>query len=243
MIDNIVPFKRSTTQDPYPDYWPRATYDSALHALHRNQPVDRAPVDSYQFALKSDIVPSPVCSIIVQANNNVLFQTPKRKTEAEAFMRWFNKNSLPLRRLSETGFQGTVVGKMGQVDGSDYFCVYYIITKREVFLDELSLDRLLRQREDLFNQTVIVMPVLRVATVTIDKAQGEVSAKDLQGGFGFSGPIVAFPVVYHELRTSDSGVESAPARLISSPVHMRYSAFIHVIGPGARRLRIDEPVS
>jgi hypothetical protein len=240
MIDNIAPFKRLAQQEPYPDLWPRATYDSVLHALHRNQPLDRSPTDTYIFAVKSDIVPSPTCSVIVQANNNVLYQTPKRKTDAEAFVRWFNRNAIPLRKLSDDGFTGTIVGKMGHVDGTDFFCVYYIIGKKDVYLDEPSLGRLLRSKEDLFNGTLLIMPTLRTATVTIDKAAGEVSAKDLQGGLGLSGAVVAFPVVYLENRTSESGAESAPPRLLSTAIHMRYMAFQHVIGPGPRRIRIDD---
>lgn len=240
MIDSVVPFKRVTQQEPYPDLWPRATYDSVLHALHRNQPLDRAATDTYTFAIKSDIVASPPCAIIVQANHNVLYQTPKRKTDAEAFVRWFNKNALPLRRLADSGFTGTIVGKMGHVDGNDYFCVYYIIGQRDIFLDEPSIARLLREKEDIFNGTVVIMPTLRTATVTIDKAAGEVSAKDINGNNGFQGAIVAFPVVFLEQRTSESGLEAALPRLISTPIHMRYSAFQHVVGPSPRRVRIDD---
>lgn len=242
MIDNVVAFKRSASQEPFPDFWPRATYDSVLHALHRNQPLERSPSETYSFALKSDIVPSPVCSVIVQANNNVLYQTPKRKTDAEAFIRWFNKNTLPLRKLSDGGFTGTIVGKMGHVEGNDFFCVYYIIGKKDIYIDEPSLARLLREKEDLFNSTVLIMPVMKTATVTIDKAAGEVSAKDMQGGMGLQGSIVAFPVVYYENRTSESGAEAALPRLLSTPFHMKYMAFQHVIGPGPRRIRIDDPV-
>lgn len=239
-MGSLVPFKRIGQQEPYPDLWPRATYDSVLHALHRNQPLEKVQVGTYHFAIKTDL-PATTYSIIVQANNNVLYMAPKnKKSDADQFLRWFTKNNVGLKRLSDSGFSGTLVGKIHTADNVDYFCVYYVIVKNDVYLDEPSIDRLLRKKDDLFNGTLVAMPTSRVASIDIDKKVGEVTARDLQSGIGFAGPIVGFPVVHLEPRTTESGSEHLSPRLISTPIHMKYSGFLHTISPVSRRIRIDE---
>lgn len=220
-MNNVVTIRRHKKQT-FPDLWPSATFESMVHAVSRNQPADRAPVKAYHFILKADI-PSPVCSVIVQPNNTVLYHPPK--TGGESFTRWFNKYSTDLRELSEQGFAGTIVGKMGKMGEEDFFCVYYIVASEGVYLDEPNIVKRLRLKDGLFEDSIIPMSSGKLATVTVDKTQNTITTKDITPP-DFNGRVVGFPVTEVNPRLSEFGDESALPEILTTEVHMRYMGFL-----------------
>lgn len=222
-MNNVVTIKRHQKQ-PFPDYWPKTGYNAVVYTLFRQQPVD---MQNYYYALKTDIA-GPVFSIIVQANKSVLYQVQsKNKAETSGFIRWFNLNLGALRKLSESGFTGTIVGKMAKVDERDIFCAYYIVQDSDIIVDTRTMDATINLKEHDFESTLVTIPVTKLATVHIDKTEGTIRSTDLIRGIG--GAIVGFPVTMVEVRKAEDGTEAdVPPKVMSTGIHMRYMGFAHV---------------
>lgn len=237
MNENVVVIKRHQSS-PFPELWPKATLESVCHALHRNQPLDNVPSMSYHFAMKPDLATVAAFNVIVQPNSSILWQsTTQRKSDQEAFLKWFTAHQRHLLDLSASGFTGIISGKMARIDDADYFCVYYITKGREVYIDQPNLDRLLKMNADQFDGSVITVPIDKLGLIRIDKALGDVTVKDVTEGL--TGTYVGLPVVCLEPRSVIEGIESdAAPRVLSTDVHMRYSAFLYG-APVARLLRSD----
>jgi len=218
-MDNVVNFKKTT---PFPDLWPVVNYDVVVYNLYRQLPV---PMQAFTFALKSEIA-GATFSVIVNPNNSIMYKTlTKRKSELEPFMRWMAINRQALQKLSEDGFQGTLVGRVATVDDREMFFVYYIIQGSEVTVDDRSIDKLLKLRqEDNFDGTLASMPLTRMANVTINKEEGSITCYDIAKGLNST--VIGIPVVRVERRFTEEGDEGAPPALFSTDVHMRYMAFI-----------------
>ncbi len=222
-MENVVTIKRHQKQ-PYPDLWPKVGFNAVAYTLYRQLPIE---AQNYYFAVKADI-PGPVFSIIVQASKSVLYQmSSKNKSETMGFNRWFNLNLGTLRKLSDSGFSGTIVGKMSSVDERDIFCAYYIVRDNAVIVDVRSIDAELKLAELGFDETFLSMPVSKLATVHIDKVEEIIRSQDLLRGL--SGAILGIPVTKVEPRTAEDGTEAAPPRLQSSAIHMRYMGFVQAL--------------
>lgn len=224
-MHNVVTIKHLRNK-PYPDLWPTRPFESIIHGLFNNQP-SSVRHGQYHYAIKSDL-PGPTFSVIVQPNKSILYDTTsKSKADNETFMRWFELNTINLHRLSESGFGGTIVGKMGKIDTfeqqTDFFCVYYVVQDKKVIVDERSIDTCLKIRDNLFSDGVITIPVTSVVSVNVDKVDESIKCRELFAGI--SGKVVGIPLQKIEPRVADDGNEFAEPRLFSTDVHMRFSAF------------------
>ncbi len=235
-MQNVVTIKRHEKQ-PFPDLWPKFNMESVTHLLHRSQPAEVA--EAYHFAIKKDFTGSQ-CSVILQPNNDtVLFQAPPKKALSDPFTQWLAFNTKNLRYLSGLGFTGTIVGKMATVDGIDVFCVYYVIQGGIVYVDAPSIDALLSIHSNLFDGTMVAIPVERIAVLRIDRPNALINTREFNSVA--LGSMVALPVCYIDPRMSEDGDEVVgPPKLTSTPVHMKFSAFIHTMTtPVIRRQRDD----
>lgn len=218
MNHNVVQLRRP--KKVYPDLWPKHNIQSIAHMLHRNQPTDRVPSQTYLYALKPDFK-GQVVAVIVQPNETVLYNAGKD----DKFSKWFSRNLRALKELSIDGFRGVIVGKMKETGDNLVLVVYYVIQDHEVFLDEVNIDHLLKIHDGGYTGSLIAMPISRFAPIHINKELGEITVRELFSGFTTS--IVGFPVVAHGARTAMDGSVAAPDIAISTDIHMSYMGFVH----------------
>lgn len=225
-MGSVVPFQRQNVE-PFPTLWPRYTYDSVVHALHRNQPEKRAPQVSYHYTLKADLA-GPPCAVIIQPGDSILYRVGGHKTEkSEAFERWHSRYYTAFTQLSHEGFTGTLVGKMGKRGAIDVFCCYYIVQGHTVILDAGRIEKLCKVRQKLFDDALFPMEALKHAVVYIDKEKGDIHAQDVFDTPGLNA-LLGFPVTTIEPRVDEDGNETEmPPRLYSTDIHMRYMSFSH----------------
>jgi hypothetical protein len=164
----------------------------------------------------------------VQPNNSILYDTSSKvKAENEAFLRWFNLNTLNLHKLSASGFSGTIVGKMGRIETfeqqTDFFCVYYVVKDSTVYVDQPSIDTCVKIGQNVFSDGVLVIPVNKVVSVNVDKVDESIRCRDITTGV--VGKVVGIPLQKVEPRLADDDTEFGEPRLLSTDVHMRYMGF------------------
>lgn len=227
MIPNVVTIKRHQ-KSRYPTLWPTEPEDVVVHDLYRQQPSTGKNVEeTYYFALKED-TDGPLGSIIFTGEGSVLYQTGSAsKTDATKFRDWFGAHQRACNEWADTGFRGSIVGKLDDPQEPKRMLVYYVIQQNTVYLDVPSIDRLAGIRDKTMADTLLAMPVERLTTVNIDKATQSVVSRELPmtGSLSKGAPYVALPVVLFEPRTSTDGSEGAPPRLITSDVHMTFMAY------------------
>ena len=218
-MDNVVEFKKSS---PFPDLWPKVNYDAVVYTLYRQSPV---PMQAFNFVLKPEIA-GAVFSLIINTNNAIMYKTTtKRKSELDPFSRWMVAHRKALEKLSEGGFQGTIVGKLAVVEDREVFFVYYVIQGSEVAVDDRSIDKLLKLRkEDNFAGALVSMPQSRMANVIVNREEGSITCYDIAKGLDTT--VIGIPVSRVEGRFTEEGDEGAPSALFSTAIHMRYMSFI-----------------
>jgi len=223
MIANVVPIKRPSKI--YPSYWPESDFHKVVHRLYQNQPLEKHPEETFFFGLKVDAC-QPVVTIIVTQDGNALFQGGTSQSEETAVQEWFTKRRASIYRLAESGFRGRIVGQLDDAELPERLLMYYVIQGRVVYLDSPSIDKLAGIRAGITQDAFVTVPLDKTISVHVDKRGESVMTRALHGASEVNEePIVGFPIISFEPRTSEDGSEGAPPRLLSSDIHMSYMAF------------------
>lgn len=173
-MNNVVQFTRPGVVDTYSDYWPTATYGQLLQRLWDNLP-DEGGSAEYGFVVKPDLEGS-TCSVVVRRKGSdtvVLFNACDDIQDNNDLKAWFVLNDKRLRRLLTKPGKMTIVGKVGQQDGERTLLVHYIIFNDEVYLDEVSLRKLLEPGD--FGSAIYAVASTDVVTLTMNKNTGGLS--------------------------------------------------------------------
>jgi hypothetical protein len=219
MIPNVVPFHHVARD--YSDYWPKVGYGQVLQRIWDNIPQALGSVE-YSYAFKADIEGS-VCSVVVKRMDSevkVLFNACDNVQDNNDLKAWFILNDKKLRRLLKEEGKLIIVGKVGHNSGERTFLVHYIIKDGEVYLDEVSLRKILEPGD--FGSTIFIVPSTEIVNVNINRTTGGVNfpfLNNLQEGL----TVLGLPV--NVIIPRDNG--GAPV-FKTSLIHMRFMAFTHI---------------
>lgn len=219
----IKPF-RDPAAKVFPDFWPTASYNIVTERLICNLP-ERVGVQDYFFTRKANL-PGTHVSIVVQPNGVVMFYPCSDPTDAAVCKAWIDKNIVHFRVLSAAGFTGTVVGKMTR-ETTPRLAVYYIVENRNViWLDKITIERLLRLFESPLNKTTLVLENSFEFTVLVNSVKRQVSSAALEEDVldeTMPEDIICFPLTHSESRDS----LTATPRMRSTAEHMNFAAFTY----------------
>ncbi len=219
-MNNLRRFK-SETAGLCPNYWPSIDYEIVSSRLLCNLPL-KVGLQHYHYIRRVDF-PSSVCTIIVEPNGNILFYPCALDADTAKFKKWLDANLLQLKELSARGFEGVLVGKLAP-DRPDILGLYYIIdNKKTVWVDGISIQRLLRLQSTPLGDCMFVVQSSAEFLVTVHKTAHMVSSPALDE-VPFDQRSICLPLGIVEKR--DSAIMES--RMTTYPVLMEFASFIHI---------------
>lgn len=216
---NLRSFKR---EEPgvYPSHWPTADYEMVTTRLLCNLP-DKIGIQNYSYVRRVN-QQSSVATVVVDPQSNILFYPCATDADTAVFKKWLDANIATIKELASKGFQGTLVGKM-LPESPARFGVYYVIERKlTIWLDSISIKRVLKLAQSPLGETMFVLPESPEFAINVHKPAHVVSAPALDE-VSYGEHSVCFPIEKSERRDSIT----LPPRITSHPILMGFAAFHH----------------
>lgn len=200
--------------------WPVQPWSKVASAVMLNMPVARGK-QTLSFVLKEVVKDSVPMTLFIQSTGHSGFMATQKQSETDRIADYAGTHKAQLRDIGLTLDDAavlTVVGRLKKHEGRETFVVYYLILNNIVFLDEVSIKRILLYKQDKFDDFLLAMLASAVLPVTVDNNEGYCVFEELDNLH--KGSFIGLPVSTVEER----GVNDRPI-LRTTPHHMRFMAF------------------